>query len=70
MRFQYSGTFHDGPVIMHISRVPDGNDIHTYDGSGEWVKFYSLGAEFRPTEDGGERIWWKATGGVRVSLSL
>lgn len=30
--------YHDGPVVVHISRVPDGEDVHTYDGSGEWVK--------------------------------
>jgi hypothetical protein len=30
--------YHPGPVVVHISRVPDGQDVRTYDGSGEWVK--------------------------------
>lgn len=28
---------------MHLSRVPDGTDVKSYDGSGKWVKFYTLG---------------------------
>lgn len=39
---------HQGPVVAHISRVPDGTDIHSYDGSGEWVKIYTMGVEIRP----------------------
>jgi hypothetical protein len=30
--------FHVGPVVVHVSKVPEGGDIHTYDGAGEWVK--------------------------------
>jgi hypothetical protein len=30
--------YHIGPVVVHISRVPDGGDVHTYDGAGEWIK--------------------------------
>ena len=30
--------YHAGPVVVHISRVPDGEDVRTYDGAGEWVK--------------------------------
>jgi len=39
--------FHPGPVVMHLSKVPKGQDIHKYDGSGEWVKIYTLGLEIR-----------------------
>ena len=28
---------------MHLSHVPDGTDITAYDGSGPWIKFYTLG---------------------------
>lgn len=34
---------HSGPLVIHLSKVPDGQDIGTYDGSGEWVKIYTLG---------------------------
>ncbi|KAF1994663.1 hypothetical protein P154DRAFT_613009 [Amniculicola lignicola CBS 123094] len=34
---------HPGPLIVHLSKVPNGQDIHSYDGSGEWVKIHSLG---------------------------
>jgi hypothetical protein len=33
--------------MMHLSKVPMGKDVHTYDGSGEWVKIYTLGLEIR-----------------------
>ncbi|KAF2871788.1 glycosyl hydrolase family 61-domain-containing protein [Massariosphaeria phaeospora] len=38
---------HEGPVMMHLSRAPAGQDLRTYDGSGEWVKIYTLGIEIR-----------------------
>lgn len=38
---------HPGPFLAHLSKVPEGQDIHTYDGSGEWVKIYRLGVERR-----------------------
>lgn len=34
---------HPGPLLIHLSRVPDGQDIRSYDGSGEWVKIQSRG---------------------------
>ncbi|KAI0187872.1 glycosyl hydrolase family 61-domain-containing protein [Xylaria flabelliformis] len=37
---------HPGPVLAHLSQVPDELDVHDYDGSGEWVKIYTLGYEF------------------------
>jgi hypothetical protein len=36
---------HDGPVLAHLSKVPDGLDVHAYDGSGEWTKIYTKGLE-------------------------
>ncbi|KAF2869913.1 glycoside hydrolase [Massariosphaeria phaeospora] len=47
---QYPYYFHAGPVVVHISKVPEGKDAHTYDGSGEWVKIHTLGLEKRPNE--------------------
>ncbi|TGJ82975.1 hypothetical protein E0Z10_g5805 [Xylaria hypoxylon] len=38
---------HQGPFIAHLSKVPEGQDINSYDGSGDWVKIYSLGLELR-----------------------
>lgn len=49
-----SGVMHDGPAFMWLSRVPSGMDIAKYDGSGDWVKFYTLGVQFRKEED---KIW-------------
>lgn len=37
---------HKGPVIVHLSKVPEGLDVHEYDGSGDWVKIYTLGMEW------------------------
>ncbi|KAI3325406.1 glycoside hydrolase [Xylariaceae sp. AK1471] len=36
---------HPGPFLAHLSKVPDGQDVHAYDGSGDWVKIYTLGLE-------------------------
>ncbi|KAI0397556.1 glycosyl hydrolase family 61-domain-containing protein [Xylariaceae sp. FL0594] len=36
---------HPGPFLAHLSKVPEGQDVHTYDGSGDWVKIYTLGLE-------------------------
>ncbi|KAI0534911.1 glycoside hydrolase [Xylaria digitata] len=43
--------FHEGPVVAHLSKVPDGQDVHTYDGAGEWVKIYTLGVGAREPAD-------------------
>jgi hypothetical protein len=37
---------HPGPVLAHLSQVPDELNVRDYDGSGEWVKIYTLGYEF------------------------
>jgi len=42
---------HPGPVIAHLSKVPEGQDVTTYDGSGEWVKIYTLGLDIIPTNN-------------------
>ncbi|KAI0424435.1 glycosyl hydrolase family 61-domain-containing protein [Xylaria sp. FL1042] len=38
---------HVGPFIAHLSKVPEGQDLHSYDGSGDWVKIYSLGLDLK-----------------------
>ena len=32
---------------MHLSRAPDGQDVRTYDGSGEWVKIFTSGMDLK-----------------------
>ena len=32
-------------MILHLSRVPAGQDVRTYDGSGEWLKVRTYGLE-------------------------
>ncbi|TGJ81243.1 hypothetical protein E0Z10_g7522 [Xylaria hypoxylon] len=53
------GLFHEGPVVAHLSKVPEGQDVHTYDGAGEWVKIYTIGVRTRGTNDflGTPFIW-------------
>ncbi|KAF2121249.1 glycosyl hydrolase family 61-domain-containing protein [Lophiotrema nucula] len=41
---------HPGPLLVHLSKVPDGQDVRTYDGSGEWIKIFTMGLELRPNE--------------------
>ncbi|KAJ2990561.1 hypothetical protein NUW58_g2887 [Xylaria curta] len=53
------GLYHDGPVVAHLSKVPEGQDIRNYDGSGDWVKIYTLGVRCRQQ---------KGCGGVRSSV--
>lgn len=61
---------HPGPVVVHLSQVPDGQDVHEYDGTGEWVKIYTLGLEVR--ED--DPVHWLAYNNEglpdRVSASM
>jgi hypothetical protein len=40
----FNRVYHPGPVMAHLSKVPEGMDVHEYDGTGEWVKIYTLGA--------------------------
>ncbi|KAF2684553.1 lytic polysaccharide monooxygenase [Lentithecium fluviatile CBS 122367] len=55
---------HWGPLIVHLSKVPEGQDIHTYDGSGEWIKIYTLGLVWRP--DGASPVDWVLYNGGRI----
>ncbi|PVH99558.1 lytic polysaccharide monooxygenase [Periconia macrospinosa] len=51
---------HWGPLLIHLSPVPAGQDVSTYDGSGEWVKIYTLGLEPSPTADPTKPVNWLA----------
>jgi hypothetical protein len=42
---------HPGPLIVHLSKVPNGQDVSEYDGSGEWVKIFTLGLELRAADN-------------------
>jgi hypothetical protein len=45
---------HPGPFLAHLSKVPEGESILTYDGSGEWTKIYTLGVD---VNDDGSLHW-------------
>ncbi|KAI0443598.1 glycoside hydrolase [Xylaria telfairii] len=45
------GLFHKGPVVAHLSKVPEGQDVHIYDGLGEWIKIYTIGIRTRGPGD-------------------
>jgi hypothetical protein len=49
---------HWGPVIAHLSKVPEGQDVHEYDGAGEWVKIYTLGVVRREVPEPGNVLLW------------
>jgi hypothetical protein len=34
---------------MHLSKAPAGQDVSTYDGSGEWVKIHTSGLRIDKT---------------------
>jgi hypothetical protein len=62
---------HDGPVVAHLSKVPDGQGVHEYNGSGEWIKIHTTGLEIRK-QDREPVHWWprnKEDTPPRVSLS-
>jgi len=50
---------HPGPVLALLSKVPDGQNLTTYDGSGEWTKIYTLGLEVvtDPTTNQTSILW-------------
>ncbi|KAI0166931.1 glycosyl hydrolase family 61-domain-containing protein [Hypoxylon sp. FL1284] len=49
---------HPGPFLAHLSKVPEGQDVREYDGSGEWTKIWTLGLEM---EEGAEEpVHWLA----------
>ncbi|KAF2118757.1 glycosyl hydrolase family 61-domain-containing protein [Lophiotrema nucula] len=41
----YQDFNHPGPLLVHLSKVPDGQNITTYDGTGDWVKIHTVGIE-------------------------
>jgi hypothetical protein len=43
---------------VHLSKVPEGQIIHTYDGSGEWVKIFTMGLEWHANDT--EPLYWRA----------
>ncbi|KAI1747372.1 hypothetical protein F4782DRAFT_521402 [Xylaria castorea] len=45
------GLYHESPVIANLSKVPGGQDMHKYDGSGEWIKIYTIGVRTRGPGD-------------------
>ena len=61
---QFYGIAHFGPVVLHLSRVPAGQDVRTYDGSGEWLKVRTYGLE--PFNDTWGNSNWLPYNGARV----
>jgi hypothetical protein len=66
---------HQGPVIALLSKVPDGLGVHDYDGSGEWVKVYTVGITRReaPKDPKYPFLWLPQNDGQlppRVSLPV
>jgi hypothetical protein len=58
---KYPNVFiHDGPVFVHLSKVPEGQGVRQYDGSGEWVKIFTLGLEMRHEQFPDYPVHWKA----------
>ena len=51
---------HDGPVQAWISKAPEGKDVTTYDGSGQWIKVYTVGVKVNPDQTGYFAIEWLA----------
>ena len=48
---------HPGPLIIHLSQVPEDQDVHDYDGTGEWVKIFTMGLEWREDEE--PPLYWR-----------
>ncbi|ORY08473.1 glycosyl hydrolase family 61-domain-containing protein [Clohesyomyces aquaticus] len=51
----YQDFNHPGPLLVHLSRVPSGQNITTYDGTGDWVKIHTVGLTSTPTSP----VLWK-----------
>lgn len=56
---------HPGPFIAYLSKVPEDQDVHEYDGSGDWVKIHTLGMDM----EGGKQkpVHWLSWDGDRYS---
>jgi len=50
---------HPGPFLAFLSKVPEGQDVTTYDGSGSWTKIYTLGLDLSNISPG---IHWPYNG--------
>ncbi|KAL2800561.1 glycosyl hydrolase family 61-domain-containing protein [Aspergillus keveii] len=48
---------HPGPLLVYLSRAPDGSDVRDYDGSGDWFKIHEVG----PKSFRSEGIQWGVT---------
>ncbi|KAH6888195.1 glycosyl hydrolase family 61-domain-containing protein [Thelonectria olida] len=57
---------HPGPIQVYMSRAT-GDDVASYDGSGDWFKVYELGANF-PMESSGEN--WQVWGKNRIDFQV
>jgi hypothetical protein len=50
--------------MAHLSKVPEGQDVHEYDGSGKWTKIYTMGATLVTDvdrEDISSPYFWKGS---------
>ena len=52
---------------MHLSRVPASTDIHSYDGSAEWLKFYTMG--YKTSDEYIDGAVWYPSSGTQVQVS-
>ncbi|KAF2742262.1 lytic polysaccharide monooxygenase [Sporormia fimetaria CBS 119925] len=41
----YNDFNHPGPLVVHLSKAPEGQDIRSYDGTGEWIKIHRIGLD-------------------------
>jgi hypothetical protein len=54
----YWRIIHTGPIVVHLSKVPSGQDIQTYDGAGDWLKIFTMGMQWRGNENPENPIYW------------
>ncbi|KAF2275008.1 fungal cellulose binding domain-containing protein [Westerdykella ornata] len=58
--------FHEGPLLFYMAKAPSGQDISTWDGSGNvWFKLY----EEKPTIQGNQLKWSSLNKGT-VSVTI
>lgn len=65
---QFYGIAHFGPVIVHLSPVPAGQDVRVYDGSGEWLKISTIGIKLSEEHFNGNQ--WLPWNGARLTARL
>ena len=63
---------HPAPFLAWLSKVPQGTEVRTYDGSGEWIKIYSHGLTIENTNPPINYPWNEGDGGFpdRVSIQV